>query len=109
MAMRDFILINNYSGLGRIGFSRNAIAAVASSSMKEVSGVKLFAPHKNTSGVKVVFTKENKALIQLLVSVNKGLNVAKACEAAQQSVVSAVTMSCDIVPFDVQVKVMRIV
>lgn len=113
MAMRDFISINNYSGLGQIGFSRGAIAAVVSYSVKEAGEVQLFSPRKSSrgaaSGVKVIFTKDGKALIKMDVTVHKGTNVAAACEKVQKDVATAVSLMCDMVPFDVQVKVMRIV
>ena len=130
MAMRDYISINNYSGLGEIGISRGSISAIASASIREVDGASLFEgksprraaksdrKRKDTSigaffslpsGPKVIFTKEGKALIKMDVTIAQGVNVAEACEKIQSTVATAVTLMCDMVPFDVQVKVMRIV
>lgn len=114
MAMRDYITINNYSGLGTIGFSRQAIAAIAQASLKEVDGASIFGrkgrgDYSINSGVRVVFTKEGKAAIKMDVNLSHGVNVHAACERIQQTVATAVTLMCDMVPFDVQVKVMRIV
>ena len=114
MAMRDFITINNYSGLGTIGFSRAAIAAIAAASLKEVDGASVFGRSARRDyflnpGVKVIFTKEGKATIKMDVNLSRGVSVPEACERIQQTVATAVTLMCDMVPFDVQVKVMRIV
>ena len=127
--MRDYISINNYSGLGEIGISRGSISAIASASIREVDGASLFE-HKSTrkaakaakgradtsigaffslpSGPKVVFTKDGKAVIKMDVTIARGVNVAAACEKIQSTVANAVALMCDMVPFDVQVKVMRI-
>lgn len=122
--MSDYIKINNYSGLGQIGISRDAIAAIASSALKEVDGVGLFSRRASKAatrsselsallsiidGVKVVFTKEGRAVITLDVSITTGVNVVQACEKIQESVAMAVSLMCDILPFDVRVKVVKIV
>ena len=113
MAMRDYITINNSSGLGTIGYSRAAIAAVAHGALKEVDGVSAFGKKKGpvmmTRGVAVVFTKEGKAVFKMDVNLARGTNVPEAAEKVQQSVATAVAQMCDLVAFDVQVKVMRIV
>ncbi|MCR5349330.1 MAG: Asp23/Gls24 family envelope stress response protein [Bacilli bacterium] len=124
--MRDYIGINNYSGLGQIGISRDAIAAIASASVREVKGAALFerkgtrkaAKRADTSlgvlfslpnDVRVVFRKDGRALIKMEVAVVRGNNVVEVCEKIQRAVATSVTLMCDTVPFDVQVKVMRIV
>lgn len=118
MAMRDYIAINNYSGLGRIGISRDAIASIAATSLKEVSGASLYTHNGKRmrralfylpAGVKVVFTKEGRASIKMDVALAKGTNVPALCEKIQETVATAVAIMCDTVPFDVQVKVMRLV
>ena len=113
--MKDYLTINNYSGLGDIGISRTAIAAIASAALKEVGGASVFGRHPRgdysiPSGVKVVFGKNGRAAIHMDVTLSRGVpNVPAACEKIQETVATAVTMMCDMVPFDVQVKVMRIV
>lgn len=115
--MRDYMNINNYSGIGQIGISRNAIAAIASAALREVGGASVFG-HKPRakegysipSGVHVVLTKDGRASIQMEVTLSRGVpSVPVACQKIQETVATAVTLMCDTVPFDVQVKVMRIV
>ena len=123
MAMRDYISINNYSGRGYLGISRDAIAAIARSALKEFPGAEIYlakAPKhsgKKTNidallatkeGVKVVFTKEGKAVIKMDVSLPRGVSVPAAATKIQETVAMAVKIMCDTVPFDVQVRVMRI-
>ncbi len=114
--MKDYMTINNYSGLGTIGISRTAIAAIASGALKEVGGASIFGRHPRRAGysipdgVKVIIGKNGRAAIHMDITLSRGVeNVPKACEKIQETVATAVTLMCDMVPFDVQVKVMRIV
>ncbi len=124
--MRDYIAINNYSGIGTIGISRRAIEAVALSCVDSVDGAAVVGKSKKgekkkkkaptavgvlfalPSGVKVALTKEGKAEITIDVAIRNGVNVAKICEEIQQSVAQGVSIMCDTVPFSVRVKVVRI-
>ncbi len=121
MAMRDYLAINNYSGLGYIGISRNAIASIAATSLKEVGGASLYVHGKKARretalgsifslpyGVKVVFTRDGKASIKMDVTLSKGVSVPEVCGKIQEAVATSVALMCDTVPFDVQVKVMRL-
>ena len=119
--MGNYIAINNYSGLGNIGISRNSIASIVALSLREVQDVNLYGPHKKSrskdtalgkllaakSGVRIVFTKEGKASIRLEVTLRHGVNVVDVCQKIQETVANALELMCDVVPFDVQVKVMR--
>ena len=114
--MRDYMTINNYSGVGVIGISRNAIAAIASASLKEVAGASVFGRHPRRAGysipdgVRVIIGKDGRASIHMDVTLSRGVeNVPKTCEKIQETIATAVSLMCDMVPFDVQVKVMRIV
>lgn len=126
--MRDYVSINNYSGLGEIAMSRGAIAAIASIAVKEVKGATMFVrkgTHKKKKGgradtslgvlfslpseAQVVFTKSGRVQIKMDVSLSHGQNVAEVCEKIQESVATSVSLMCDMVPFDVQVRVLSIV
>ena len=124
MAMRDYISINNYSGRGKIGISRGAIGAIAIAALKEVPGATVYLPTPKpvkskkakkpdavdpSEAAKVVFSKDGKAVVKMEVSLARGVNVQNAAIQIQETVAMAVKMMCDTVPFDVQVKVMRIV
>ena len=114
--MRDYVSINNYSGLGEIAMSRGAISAIASIAVKEVKGATMFVrkgTHKKKKGGRadtslgVLFSLPSEA--QVDVSLTHGQNVAEVCEKIQESVATSVSLMCDMVPFDVQVRVLSIV
>lgn len=115
MSAKDYLTINNYSGLGAIGISRTAIAAIASAALKEVGGASVFGRHPRSGysipgGVKVIFGKNGRAAIHMDINLSRKVeNVPTACVKIQETVATAVTLMCDMVPFDVQVRVMRIV
>lgn len=124
--MRDYLTIHNHSGLGEIGISRYAMAAIARRAAEGVSGTKV-VPHRakkgllrgfgrsedrfsiTPEGVKVVFSKEGKALIRMEVTLPHGVEIAKTCYSIQEAVANNLALMCDMVPFDVQVKVAHIV
>ena len=120
--MRDYIIINNYSGLGAIGISRRAIEAVALSCVSNVKGAAVVGKGKKPakkgraldvlfalpSGVKVSLSKDGQAEIKIDVSIQKGVNVASICRDIQKEVAQGVSMMCDTVPFSVKVKVVQI-
>ncbi len=121
--MSNFLTIHNHSGLGVLGISRFAMAAIARRAAEDVTGTKvlpskkgirsLFGREDNFSiapeGVRVVFSKEGRALIKMEVSLPRNVEVAKTCIAIQESVANNLALMCDTVPFDVQVRVAHIV
>lgn len=120
--MRDYIVINNYSGLGTIGISRRAIEDVALICVGQVRGAAVVNKSKKQkskkssvdalfalpSGVKVALPKDGRAEITIDVAIQNGVNVASICKEIQESVANGVSMLCDTVPFSVKVKVLRI-
>ncbi len=123
--MRDFLTIHNHSGLGEIGISRFAMAAIARRAAEDVTGTKVLAHRAKgllrvfdrgddsfsitPEGVRVIFSKEGKALIRMEVSLPRNVEVAKTCLSIQESVANNLALMCDMVPFDVQVRVAHIV
>lgn len=122
--MRDFLTIRNHSGMGEIGISRMALAAIARRAAEDVTGTQVLAKKGKLrallgrnddtfsiapDGVRVVFAKEGKALISMEVSLPRNVEVAKTCIAIQESVANHFALMCDTVPFDVQVRVAHIV
>ena len=122
--MRSFLTIRNHSGLGILGISRYALAAIARRAAEDVTGTKvvthkskgLLSRFKNDDsfsvapeGVRVVFSNEGKALIRMEVNLPRNVEVAKTCIAIQESVANNLVLMCDMVPFDVQVRVAHIV
>ena len=125
--MRNFLTIHNHSGMGEIGISRNALAAIARRAAEDVTGTQVVAKDKKgkgirslfgretdsfsiaPDGVRVMFGKDGKALIRMEVSLPRNVEVAKTCLAIQESVANNFALMCDTVPFDVQVRVAHIV
>ena len=122
--MRDFLTIRNHSGMGEIGISRIALAAIARRAAEDITGTQVLAKKGKLrslwgrnddklsiapDGVRVVFAKEGKALIRMEVSLPRSAEVAKTCIAIQESVANNFALMCDTVPFDVQVRVAHIV
>lgn len=123
--MRDYLVIHNHSA-GVIGISRYALAAIARRAAEDITGTTVLARHGRSGarrvfkrserfasiapdGVKVVFTREGRALIKMEVSLARGQEVAKTCIRIQESVANNFALMCDMVPFDVQVRVAHIV
>lgn len=109
--MKDYVLINNYSRLGRLGISRNAIASVASYAVETFAGVavsKKKALFSIERGVKVSLTREGKAIVKIDIDVSVDAPVQTLATAIQKEVASAIALSCDTVPLEVQVRVAKI-
>ena len=123
--MRDYLTIHKHSA-GTIGISRYALAAIARRAAEEITGTTVLSKRGKKGlrrvfqhseefasiapdGVKVVFAKDGRALIKMEVSLARGQEVAKTCIRIQESVANNFALMCDMVPFDVQVRVAHIV
>ena len=107
----NYITINNYSRNGKIGISRNAIATIAQNAVEAFQGVSVSKSKTLFSvdrGVKVSFTKEGKAVVKIDIDVAIDAPVQTLCTEIQKEVAQAISLSCDTVPYDVQVKVAKI-
>lgn len=113
----DYISINNYSGLGKLGISRKAIASIAEKAVAEVSGATLDegSPNKLSrffglaDPIKVALLSEGKARITIDVNVSRDSKVSDICLAIQKEVASELSMACDWIPYDIKVNVKSLI
>ena len=109
--MKDYVIINNYGRLGKIGISTNAICSIATMAVNSFRGVCLkrekgfFSVDK---GVKVTLGKDGRAIVSIDVILSSDTPVTSTCLNIQKEVASAITMMCDTVPYDVKIKVVQI-
>ena len=109
---QDYISVNNYSRLGRMGISRRAFETIAEKATNEVK----FANVANKSShrfslrgpVIVSFRKDGRVDIDIDVSIAEGAKVQEVCLEIQHNVANAIQMMCETVPFNIQVKVISI-
>ena len=117
--MRDYIAINNYSGLGSIGISRHAIDTIASIAVKNVQGAHVHVgKNRNrqiddlfhlTGGVQTSLSNNGKATIKLDIELKRGANAVEVCKAVQREVSDQVTLMCDTIPFDIRVRIAKVI
>ena len=117
--MRDYIAINNYSGLGSIGISRHAIDTVAFIAVKNVQGAHIYVgKNRNrqlddlfhlTGGVQTTISNNGKATIKLDIELKRGANAVEVSKAVQREVSDLVTLMCDTIPFDVKVRIAKVI
>lgn len=111
--MKDYITVDNYSGLGSMGISRNAIASIASQAVDSVAGASLSQNKRSnlfsmSRPVKVSISKDGRAEISVEVSLKEGVKVKDICLKIQQEIVSQITMMCETIPVEVKVKVAQV-
>lgn len=111
--MKDYVTINNYSKSGTLGISRHAIASIAQKAVEAFQGVQVSKQKTLFSvdrGVKAVLAKDGKAVvIKIDIDVSGDAPVQTLCLSIQKEVAQAITLSCDTVPCDVQVRVAKII
>lgn len=109
---RDYAVVNNYSGLGKMGISVNAIATIASKALGNVQGAVLTKKEKRffslDKPVKVSMNSEGKAKVEMDVSLAEGAPVGDLCLKIQKEVAGAIAMMCDTVPLTVKVRVSKV-
>ena len=114
--MSGYILINNYSTLGKTGISRQAVISIAERAVGEVQGASL-PIKKKAKGIgsfsiadrtKLTIAKDGTLLLQLSVAIEDGNKLASTCEAIQKQVASVIAMSCETLPCEVRIKVVKV-
>ena len=119
----QFIYINNYSRLGKIGISSKTIESIASKAVSEIPGAAVYYMVKKNDKskkknpldfllpdpVKVSLSPTTgKAPIKLDVAIKAGVNVGEICLALQKKIADASSLSCDTLPYEVKVRVAKI-
>jgi uncharacterized alkaline shock family protein YloU len=110
--MKDYIALDNYTGLGTMGISRRVLASIASKATASVAGASLSKRESRlfqiSRPVKVALSHEGKAEIKIEVNLKKGAKVQDICLKIQQEVASQIAMMCEIVPIEIKIKVARV-
>jgi len=110
--MKDYVTVDNYSGLGIMGISRKALATIASKATASVNGASLSKRESRlfqvSRPVKVSLKKDGRADIKIEVNLKPGSQVGAICLKIQQEVASQITMMCETVPVDVRIKVAKV-
>jgi uncharacterized alkaline shock family protein YloU len=106
-----YVTINNYSRLGTMGISRRVIEGIANRAVNGVSGAsvrKKKAIFQASQGAKVILSRTGKVTIGVEVSIAKGVNVEEVCLDIQRAIANDIELSCDTVPYDIKVKVVKV-
>ena len=112
--MAEFVLIQDYSKVGKLGISRKVFEEICSVVTNRISGVSTKEKKKNNSDL-FVFDKpvhvdviNNKVIVQIQVIIRHGVNVDEICTLIQQEVADALTTMVETVPFSIKIKVVGI-
>lgn len=100
--MKDYVIVDNYSGLGKVGISRKALATIASKalvSFKEASLAK---------DIDVSLPHEGPAVISMELNLKDCPRVGETCVKIQQEVASQIAMMCENLPVNVKVRVNKV-
>lgn len=115
MALKNYISINNYSGLGTLAISRKAIGYIVERSISSIPGAQITPSRRKkkdkeetfslTSPVHISFTSEGKILIRLNVSLPSGSKVNEVALNVQKEISTNLLYMCDTVPYEIRVHV----
>ncbi|MDY6429854.1 MAG: Asp23/Gls24 family envelope stress response protein [Bacilli bacterium] len=120
MSLKNYMIINNYTGLGTLAISRTALTTIVEKSIKSMEGAVLTEKKKKrvpspldrfslNDPAKVVFTAEGKLLIKLNVSIFAGNNVSDTCLNIQKEISNNLLYMCDTIPCEIKVHVDKII
>ena len=117
--MADYIEVNNYSDLGKIGISRKTLQTKTSKAVATVNGASIRKDKTKrkpilslfhvTKPISVILRKDGLAEIKIEVNVKSGENVADICLQLQKEVVQGIEIMCETVPVKVGVKVVGLI
>ena len=109
-----YLEINNYSQVGKMGISTDAITTIASKAIQDINGVELSqGKGKKTrlsnlfqlsGGVKTTIV-QGKAIIRMEVILQEGTPVKTICLAIQKKVAEAIHLACETVSCEISLKV----
>jgi len=108
--MGNYIEINNYSGLGKMGISRSVLESIASKAVGTIKGASLSTKEsiflfQIVKPVRAVISKNGIANIKVSVNIAEGNLVKDVCTKIQEEITSAVKMMCETIPVSVSVSV----
>ncbi len=112
--MADYLYIENYSKLGKMGISRRVFETIAQKATNTVEGAYVSKNSRNASifsvkhAISCVFRKNGKVDIKVPVSIKKGYDVTEISTKIQQEIANAMMSMCEVVPFNITVTVVSI-
>lgn len=113
MKKSDYYILKTYDNSGIVGISRRAFENIATLACNQVVDAKVSSRKKNrffslARPVKVSFRKDGKIGIAVEVDITSPQGVQDTCLKIQEAIASAISMSCEAVPFSIEVKVASI-
>jgi len=116
--MRDYVSIDNYSRLGKMGISRRTLKTIIAKAVGNVAGASVaykkkdpnsgFSAFQLAEPINVALRKDGLVDIQIAVNLVSGVKVVDLCEKIQEEVVSSFKAMVETVPVSVNIKVLRI-
>jgi len=111
--MPDYVFIENYTGLGDIGISRNVLITIAAKATNRVKGATVSGTKSRVFNlyhpIQCVIHHDGTADIKISVSLKKGVNVNQVCLNIQKEVAEAIEEMVETVKVRVIIKVASIV
>ena len=95
-----YLEINNYSQVGKMGISTDAITTIASKAIQDINGVEI----SQGKGKKTTIV-QGKAIIRMEVILQEGTPVKTICLAIQKKVAEAIHLACETVSCEISLKV----
>lgn len=110
----SYLEINNYSQVGKMGISSDAITTIASKAIQDIEGVeisqgkgkktRLSSLFQLSGGVKTNIV-QGKAVIRMEIILKEGTPVKAVCLAIQKKVAEAIHLACETVLCEISLKV----
>lgn len=111
MSNGNYVAINNYSSLGKMGISRRALEGLANRAVASVAAAKVSkkaASFQAEQGARVTLSRSGKVTIHVDVSITRGTAVDKVCLELQKAIAGEIELSCDTVPYDIRIRVVKV-
>ena len=115
--MSDYVIIDNYSRLGKMGISRRTLKTIIAKAVSNVAGASVAYPKAAKSKraafqlaepISVTLHREGQVDVGIAVNLADGVKVVNLCEKIQTEVVNAFRASIETVPVSVNIKVLSI-
>lgn len=111
--MADYVFIENYTGLGNIGISRNVLITIAAKATNRVKGASVSDAKSRVFNlyhpIQCVIHRDGTADLKIAVSLKKGINVNQVCLNIQKEVADAIEEMVEAVKVNIIIKVASII
>ena len=115
--MSEYLIIDNYSRLGKMGISRTTLKTIIAKAVSNVAGASVAyrksgknsrASFQLAEPITVTLRKEGQVDVGIAVNLTDGVRMVDLCEKIQTEVVHAFRASIETVPVSVNIKVLSI-